>query len=221
MKLFLLILVLIACAQAYLLKAEEGGPAALRVNGVEISQLRVERYFAEYLEDQGRALTSIRSPSLYQRLREQAVEQLIAKELLWQEARRRGIEVDEAQVQTRIGQLRRAFPDADAYDRALANAGFDAASFADYTRHEIAAQQVYSLLGRVEPPTDEDVRAFHEERRQAEENNPNQPQQSPVEREQGLALTRNLLIERQQAQARQTALQRLRAEARIERADTR
>lgn len=105
MKIFLLILVLIAAAQVFLLKAEEGGEAAVRVNGVGISALRVERYFAEYLEDQGRALTSIRSPSLYQRLREQALEQLIAKELLWQEARRRGIEVDETAVQARIEDL--------------------------------------------------------------------------------------------------------------------
>lgn len=221
MKIFLLILVLIAAAQAFLLKAEEGGDAAVRVNGVGISALRVERYFAEYLEDQGRALTSIRSPSLYQRLREQALEQLIAKELLWQEARRRGIEVDEAAVHARLEELRRAFPDSAGFTRALADAGFDEASFADYTRHEIAAQQVYSLLGQVSPPTDEEVLAFHRERRQTAANGSNQQDESPVEREQGLAVTHNLLFERQQAQARQAALQRLRAEARIEWADTR
>ncbi len=221
MKVFLLILLVFAAAQAMLLKAEEGGAVAVRVNGTGISQLRVERYFAEYLEDQGRALTSIRSPSLYQRLREQALEQLIAKELLWQEARRRGIEVDEASVQARLAELRRAFPEHDGFARALANAGFDEASFADYTRHEIAAQQVWLLLGQIEPPTDEAVRAFEQERRQAMANGSNQPVASPVEQEQGFASSKNLLFERQQAQARQTALQRLREEARIERSDTR
>ena len=221
MKVFLLILLVFAAAQAMLLKAEEGGAVAVRVNGTGISQLRVERYFAEYLEDQGRALTSIRSPSLYQRLREQALEQLIAKELLWQEARRRGIEVDEASVQARLAELRRAFPEHDGFARALANAGFDEASFADYTRHEIAAQQVWLLLGQIEPPTDEAVRAFEQERRQATANGSNQSVGSPVEQEQGFASSKNLLFERQQAQARQTALQRLREEARIERSDTR
>ncbi|MGE8410012.1 MAG: SurA N-terminal domain-containing protein [Pseudomonas sp.] len=221
MKVFLLILLLFAAAQAMLLKAEEGGAVAVRVNGTGISQLRVERYFAEYLEDQGRALTSIRSPSLYQRLREQALEQLIAKELLWQEARRRGIEVDEASVQARLAELRRAFPEHDGFARALANAGFDEASFADYTRHEIAAQQVWLLLGQIEPPTDEAVRAFEQERRQATANGSNQSVGRPVEQEQGFASSKNLLFERQQAQARQTALQRLREEARIERSDTR
>ena len=37
------------------------GPAAARVNGEEISRLRLERYVAEYLEDQGRAVGSLRS----------------------------------------------------------------------------------------------------------------------------------------------------------------
>jgi peptidyl-prolyl cis-trans isomerase C len=57
-----------------------------RVNGEEISQLRLERYFAEYLEDQGRALGSIRNPKAYKQLRKAALDALIDKELLWQEA---------------------------------------------------------------------------------------------------------------------------------------
>jgi len=48
------------------------GPAVARVNGEEISQLRLERYFAEYLEDQGRAVASIRRPSPYKQLRKAA-----------------------------------------------------------------------------------------------------------------------------------------------------
>jgi len=117
--------------------------------------------------------------------------------------------------------LRQAFPNREAFLRALATAGFDEASYADYTRHEIASQQVFVQLGRVDPPSDEEVLAFHEERLQAGKNEANQLAARQVEREQGLALSKNLLFERHQVQARQTALQRLRGEAVIERADTR
>jgi len=55
------------------------GPAGARVNGEEISQLRLERYFAEYLEDQGRALGSIRNPKAYKQLRKAALDALIDK----------------------------------------------------------------------------------------------------------------------------------------------
>ena len=53
------------------------GPVAARVNGEEISQFRLERYFAEYLEDQGRALGSIRNPKAYKQLRQKALDALI------------------------------------------------------------------------------------------------------------------------------------------------
>lgn len=46
------------------------GPIAARVNGEEISEFRLERYFAEFLEDQGRALGSIRNPKAYKQLRQ-------------------------------------------------------------------------------------------------------------------------------------------------------
>ena len=61
-----------------------------RVNGEEISEFRLERFFAEYLEDQGRAVASIRSPRAYKQLRQAALDALIDKELLWQESHKRG-----------------------------------------------------------------------------------------------------------------------------------
>ena len=59
MKLITLMWLLICCLPA---AWASNGPAAARVNGEEISQFRLERYFAEYLEDQGRAVASIRNP---------------------------------------------------------------------------------------------------------------------------------------------------------------
>lgn len=214
MALFLVLLV------GYELSAQEYGSAA-RVNGAEISQFRLERHFEDYLREQQRSVAQIRNPSVYKRLKREALEQLIDKELLWQEAGRRGITVEDAAIDARISQLRQAFPNREAFIRALATAGFDEASYADYTRHEIASQQVFVQMGRVEPPSDEAVLAFDEERRKAGESQANQSTTTPVEREQGLALSKNLLLERQQAQARQAGLQRLRGEALIERADTR
>lgn len=52
-------------------------PAAARVNGEEISEFRLERYFVEYLQDQGRAVGSIRNPKAYKELRQAALDALI------------------------------------------------------------------------------------------------------------------------------------------------
>ena len=55
---FLLVLFVLAVAQVMLLKADEGGALAARVNGTPISQFRLERYFTEYLNTQNRPLAT-------------------------------------------------------------------------------------------------------------------------------------------------------------------
>jgi peptidyl-prolyl cis-trans isomerase C len=147
------------------------GPAAARVNGEEISEFRLERYFAEYLEDQGRALGSIRNPKAYKQLRQKALDALIDRELLWQEAVKRGVVISDAVVQRQVEQTRQALGGAERFARRLEDAGFDEAGFVEYTRQELAAQQVYAELTRVDGPDEKQVRAFYEEHR-AEMNRP-------------------------------------------------
>jgi len=141
------------------------GPAAARVNGEEISEFRLERYFAEYLEDQGRAVASIRNPKAYKQLRQAALEALIDKELLWQEALKRGVQISDATVQHQVEQTRQAIGGAEVFARKLQDAGFDEASFTEYTRRELAAQQVFAELTQVAEPSEQQVRAFFEEHR--------------------------------------------------------
>jgi len=123
-------------------------PAVARVNGDEISGFRFERFFAEYLEDQGRAVTSIRSPKAYKELRQAALQMLIDKELLWQESQKRGRQVDEQALRQQIEQTRLAIGGTDKFVRRLQDAGFDEASFTEYTRRELAAQQMFAELIR-------------------------------------------------------------------------
>ncbi|WDY60100.1 SurA N-terminal domain-containing protein [Pseudomonas sp. PSKL.D1] len=193
-------------------------PAA-RVNGVDIGVMRLERYFSDYLQAQGRAVTSIRNPTLYKRLRGQALDELIDKELLWQEAQRRGIVVDDAQVSKQVGELEAAFGSPAVFERRLADAGFDRAGYADYMRHELAAQQVYAELSAVTPPSQAEVEAFYQANQQKLQGAPNQSANTSVVREQGLALARAALIGQLQAQARRDVRQRLRESATVEVAD--
>lgn len=194
---FLLLLCILAIAQAVLLKADEGGPLAARVNGTPITQYRLDRYFSEYLNTRNRPLTSIRSPNLYQHLREQALDQLIDKELLWQEAQRRNIHISDATLHAHITQLQQALGGAQRFEQALADAGFDHVSFANYTRHELAAQQVYLQSLKAATPAQNHLRS------------------APVEGEQA---TDHPIP---QGPTPQTLLQRLRADSRIERIDAR
>ena len=143
------------------------GPAAARVNGQPISEFRLERYFTEYLQAQGRAVGSIRNPKAYKQLRQAALSELIDKELLWQESTRRGVKISDEVVQARIEQLRTAMGGNEVFARRLEDAGFDEDCFTDYTRKELAAQQVYTELAKASAPDEQQVRAFFESQRGA------------------------------------------------------
>ncbi|MGF6393791.1 SurA N-terminal domain-containing protein [Pseudomonas plecoglossicida] len=211
--------ILLLCLLLMLAKAVWADMPAARVNGVDIGVMRLERYFSEYLEAQGRALSSIRNPTLYKRLRDQALDELIDKELLWQEAQRRGIVVSDEQVSAQVGELEAAFGSPALFEQRLADAGFDRAAYADYLRHEMAAQQAFAQLSAVDAPSQAEVEAFYQANQQRLQGTSNQSDSPSVIREQGLELARNVLVAQLQAQSRQTVRQRLRESATVQIAD--
>lgn len=211
--------VLLLCLLQVLAKASWADMPAARVNGVEIETMRLERYFSEYLDAQGRAVASIRNPNLYQRLRDQALNELIDKELLWQEAQRRGIAISDEQVLAHVGEVEAALGSPAIFERRLAEAGFDRAQYNEYTRRELAAQQVYAQLSAVAAPSQAEVEAFYDASLETLQGVQKQNDEPSVIREQGLVQARATLIGQREAQARQSVRQRLRASAIVEIAD--
>ncbi|SMD17977.1 SurA N-terminal domain-containing protein [Pseudomonas sp. URIL14HWK12:I5] len=211
--------IVLLCLLLVLAKASWADVPAARVNGVEIGVTRLERYFSEYLTAQGRALTSIRNPGLYKRLRDQALDELIDKELLWQEARRQGIAISDAQVSAHVGEVEAAFGSPAIFERRLAEAGFDRAQYTEYTRQDMAAQQVYAQLSAVDAPSQVEVEAFYAANRETLQGAQNQSDNPSVIREQGLVLARAALIGKRETDARRSVRQRLRDAANVEVAD--
>lgn len=211
--------IVLLCLLLVMAKASWADVPAARVNGVEIGLTRLERYFSEYLAAQGRALTSIRNPGLYKRLRDQALNELIDKELLWQEARRQGIAISDAQVSAHVGEVEAAFGSPAIFERRLAEAGFDRAQYTEYTRQDMAAQQMYAQLSAVDAPSPAEVQAFYDANRETLQGAQNQSDNPSVIHEQGLVLARAALIGQREAQARQSVRQRLRDSAKVEIAD--
>ncbi len=144
--------------------AQEIGVAA-RVNGVDIGIFRLERYFEDYLKEQGRNLGAIRNPTAFKRLKREALERLIDRELLSQEATRRGIVVAEAEVEAAVSRVAAGYKTLEAFQRRLQEAGFSEPQFADYLRRDLQARHALDeLVGRPEPDAGE-LRRIHRENR--------------------------------------------------------
>jgi len=144
--------------------AEEVGVAA-RVNQAEISNHRLDRYFADYLKSQSRSVASIRNPNTYKRLKREALDHLIDKELLWQEAQRQGFKVEEALVQRELTATRAAFSSPGAFERQMQVSGFDEKSYVEYLRRELIASHMLNTLVQPLTVSVEEVRQGYAERR--------------------------------------------------------
>ncbi|NWL77602.1 hypothetical protein DM872_12135 [Pseudomonas taiwanensis] len=190
-----------------LVLAGETGIAA-RVNGTDISNFRLERHFVDYLKIQGRQVGAIRSPVAYKRLKREALQQLIDKELLWQEASRLGISVSDEEISGSLAEMKAAFPDTQGFTRALEEAGFDEPSYRDYLRHELVASRVLDELAKATPPTEAEVQAAYESLK---------PQVDPaMDEARAKALVRQYLTGQRMAQGREQALEKLREKGRVE-----
>ena len=119
---------------------QEVGVAAV-VNGIEISNFRLERYFEDFLKERGRNLGTIRNPQAYKRLRKEALERLIDRELLVQEAARRGIEAPVGEVEALKARIVGGYKTRETFLRRLGDAGFTEDSFYDYLRRDLMARR--------------------------------------------------------------------------------
>lgn len=138
---------------ARLTVADASSPAA-RVNGAVIGTERLERYFEEHLASMGRHLAAIRDPAVYRRLRRDALDELIAQELLWQEARDVGLTASDADVRIAVGRVRQQFKSEEGFRRNLAKAGFDERGYAEYVRRQLAIERLVAERIHPKPPAE-------------------------------------------------------------------
>jgi peptidyl-prolyl cis-trans isomerase C len=160
--------VVLGCALALLAAgaahAEERGVAA-RVNGVEISAERLERYHDEVVG--ARDFLSMSNPGTFKRKKREALEQLIEQELLWQEAQRKGATVPREEAEAALAHLRARFSSDAQYERRLERAGFTPATYAEYVRRLLSIERLVERhVAHGLTVTDEEVHAFYEAERE-------------------------------------------------------
>ncbi|NOM77201.1 peptidylprolyl isomerase, partial [Klebsiella pneumoniae] len=112
------------------------------------------------------------------------------------------IAISDEQVSAHVGEVEAALGSPAIFERRLAEAGFDRAQYNEYTRRELAAQQVYAQLSAVDAPSPAEVQAFYDANRETLQGAQNQSVNPSVIHEQGLVLARAALIGEREAQAR-------------------
>ena len=122
-------------------RAQHAGDA-VRVNGVGISNERVDRFVVEYLAQKGRNPQAIRHPDAYRQYRREAIDQLVDEELLWQEAVRLGFTATRKQVDAGVAEARARFSAPGEFARRLERAGLTEETFPGFVKRQASIQNL-------------------------------------------------------------------------------
>jgi len=164
--LLLIIALLLMSAAAPGWTQQSSSGLAASVNGVEISALRFDRTVDAYLRQRGLNMQAMRDPGEYGRIRREVLDILIGQELLWQEAKRKGVIVSEEQVQKALEQIRDSLPSEQAYEQRISESGFTREGFSEDLKHRMSAREFIrkEITPRVEVK-DEEISQFYEANR--------------------------------------------------------
>jgi peptidyl-prolyl cis-trans isomerase C len=136
---------------------------AARVNGVEISNLRLERHFDEYVKGKGRNITKMINPKVYKKLKKEALDQLIDRELLWQAAKEKKTVASDADVKAAMARFRQEFKTEELYRRKLENAELTEQEYAEVVRQELSGRMYLDKAIPVPEVSDEEIAAAYRE----------------------------------------------------------
>lgn len=122
-----------------------GARVVATVNGKVITSGQLEEEVArarKALEQQGVRFTAEEGQKMLDLLRRQVLEQMIAEELLLQEASRLQVEPNDQQVEEEIKKFRQQFESEAKYKQFLAANGFSEPKLKDYVKKSLAMQAV-------------------------------------------------------------------------------
>ncbi len=158
----LLPLLLALCAAAWGQGFHPGDAA--RVNGVPISNQRFNGFYIEYRNSKGVAVGARGDQlELLKRLRREALDGVIEQELVSQAAERRGVQVDAAEVDAAMAELKSVFEDPKGFEFRLQSEGFsDEQSYRRHVERMLAAKKYLDAVrGSNATVSDEELEAYY------------------------------------------------------------
>jgi peptidyl-prolyl cis-trans isomerase C len=132
------------------------------VNGSTITRADLDRLMASARGRLSRARKGLSGSQLTE-MRKQALENLIDRELLYQESQRQGIKVDEAVINEEIDALKKRFPSEAELKKSLARMNLsETAMRLEFTQGRAIQQLIDKEFGQKVSVADKDVKAYYD-----------------------------------------------------------
>lgn len=144
--------------------AQGADMAAATVNGVAIGQDRLQASLDAYMRRNKVGAGGVFDPKFYNNMRKQVLDVLIAQELLWQEAKARGLVASDEETRAALDQIRTQAGSESAFATTLHEGGFgDEAAFAEDLKRRLSVQKLIAadIVPSIEV-SEAEVREFYE-----------------------------------------------------------
>lgn len=136
---------------------------AAKVNGIGITNEKLERSFEEYLRAQGQNIAAMRYPDRVKAMRRETLDLLIDQELVWQAAQQNNVIATPEEVDAAIDQIRAGFDSPDKFVSRLMIEGYTEASYREHIKHLVTARKYLDSLSSGVEVSDTEVHTFYVE----------------------------------------------------------
>lgn len=148
---------------SYRRSGRTGQAIAATVNNTAISFYALDQAFRNFLSQYDSKTLSSWDEKTFDLVRRLVLENLINNELLYQEARARGIRVSTRDIETEVGKIRAQFPSESEFRRYLEYQGLTLSALRESIRRELMIQKLTESLIADLPIPDEEVTKYYEE----------------------------------------------------------
>ena len=143
--------------------AQGFGPAAT-INGTEISRAKVQAQVDHLINLRGLGSGGITQPAAYRKIQEEVIEQLVVQELLWQEAQRSKIVVDDAEIDAELQKMKGGFETEREFTFSIEAGGFTEQTFRENIRQQRSVKNMIATkITESSVADDAEVEAFYKE----------------------------------------------------------
>ena len=122
--------------------AQIGATPAATVNGVAITQVKLQSSLDAYMRQNKIGAGGVFDPGFYNKIRQRVLDVLIAQELLWQEASKRGLVATDEEAKAATAQMRAQHGSESAFISKIREGGFvDEAGYQEDLKRRLSVQK--------------------------------------------------------------------------------
>jgi peptidyl-prolyl cis-trans isomerase C len=141
---------------------EEIYPAA-RVNGVVINRSELDKSYNSFIQQRGMDTGMISDPNRYKQVQMEVLDGLIARELLWQEAKKKKYVAKDEDVEQAMDAVKSKFPSEDEFNLRLAQTGYTQEDYKEFLRQQLSVRElVQKDIAKGLEVSDDEVHGYYE-----------------------------------------------------------